>query len=90
NTKPAGEVTRLSEKTGKTYIIVGSFFDDDIANDFAGDLSVKGRSPMVIPPFGESRFYRVAIAEFETFKDAQASLDGYKTEFGADIWPLRY
>ncbi|MEQ8472196.1 MAG: SPOR domain-containing protein [Marinoscillum sp.] len=90
NTKPAGEITSLSERTGKTYVIVGSFFDDDIANDFAKELSVDGKSPMVIPPFGESRFYRVAIAEFETFKDAQASLDGYKSEYGQDVWPLRY
>ena len=88
--KPAGEITSLTEKTGKTYIIVSSFFDDDLAQDFASKLSKDGRSPIVIPPFGESRFYRVAIAEYNSFADAKAGLEGFKAEFGQDIWPLRY
>lgn len=90
NTLPAGEITKLPQATGKTYVIVGSFFDDDLATDFANELAVKGRSPMVIPPFGASRFHRVAIAEFNSFKDAQQGIEEYKAEFGADIWPLRY
>lgn len=88
--KPAGEITSLTEKTGKTYIIIGSFFDDDLAQDFAKKLSANGRSPIVIPPFGESRFYRVAIAEFNSFADAKAGIENYKADFGQDIWPLRY
>jgi len=80
----------LSEATGKTYVVIGSFFDDDLANDYAEELSADGKSPIIIPPFGESRFYRVAIAEFNSFKDAQGGLESLKAEYGNDIWPLRY
>ncbi|WP_421895051.1 SPOR domain-containing protein [Marinoscillum sp.] len=89
-TLPAGEITKFDQATGKTYVIVGSFFDDDLATDYANKLAAEGKSPMVIPPFNDSRFYRVAIAGFDTFKDAQQSLDGYKSEYGSDVWTLRY
>ncbi len=88
--KPAGEITSLTARTGKTYIVVGSFFDDDLAMDFAQKLSANSKSPIVIPPFGESQFYRVAIAEFNSFGDARAGIGNYKAEYGQDIWPLRY
>lgn len=85
-----GEITTLSEQTGKTYIVISSFFDGDIAMDHAQKLAKDGKSPLIIPPFKDYRFYRVAIAEFDNFKDAQASLPQFKEEFGADVWPLRY
>lgn len=88
--KAAGEITSVTGRTGKTYIVIGSFFDSDLAQDFARKLSEDSRSPIVISPFGESKFYRVAIAEFANFADAKASLETYKSEFGQDIWPLKY
>lgn len=87
---PAGEITKLSGATGKAYVVIGSFFDGDLADDYARELSAQGKSPIVIPPFKDYRYYRVAIAQFESFADAQASLDSYKTEYGNDIWTLRY
>lgn len=86
----AGQISRLDQKTGKTYVIIASFFDGDMAQDHANALSAAGKSPYIIPPFNDYRFYRVAIAEFETFNDAKTSLEGYKSEYGADVWPLRY
>ena len=80
----------MSEPTGKTYVVIGSFFDGDLAMDFAKELSADGKSPIIIPPFRDSRFYRVAIAEFNSFKDAQGGLESLKGEYGSDIWPLRY
>lgn len=88
--KPAGEITKLDAATGKAYVVIGSFFDGDLADDYAKELSAEGKSPYVIPPFKDYRFYRVAIAEYESFADAQAGLDGYKSEYGNDIWTLRY
>lgn len=88
--RPVGEVTTLPQQTGKTYIVVASFFDGDMASDYSNKLARDGKSPMIIPPFKEYRFYRVAIAEYNSFKDAQAGLETFKGEFGPDIWPLRY
>lgn len=90
NAVTPGEITTLEQQTGKTYVIIGSFFDGDQANDFAQKLAKDGKSPMIIPPFRDYRFYRVSVAEFNSFKDAQANLDSYKSEYGEDIWPLRY
>jgi len=88
--KPAGEITKLDQRTGKAYVIVGSFFDEDLATDYAKELSDSGKSPMIIPPFNNARYYRVAIAEFNSFEDAVANIESYKGEFGSDIWTLRY
>ncbi|WP_258104966.1 SPOR domain-containing protein [Marinoscillum sp. MHG1-6] len=90
NAVAAGEITKLSSQTGKSYVVVGSFFDGDMADDFANELSGQGKSPYVIPPFKEHRFYRVAIAEFDTFGDARDNLGTYQAEFGPDVWALRY
>ena len=88
--KPAGEITSLTEKTGRTYVIIGSFFDEDLAMDYAKELSADSKSPIIIHPFAEHRFYRVAIAEFNSFADAKVGIESFKSEYGADIWPLRY
>jgi cell division protein FtsN len=85
-----GEVNALDQRTGKAYIIVASFVDGDLAADHASNLAGKGKSPYIIPPFNNGLYYRVAIAEFNTFDDATRNLENYKGEFGNDIWTLRY
>ncbi|MDW3191439.1 MAG: SPOR domain-containing protein [Cytophagales bacterium] len=89
-TVEAGEITRLSAKTGQAYVIIGSFVDEDLAGDYAQELADDGKSPTIIPPFDDHRFYRVAIASYSTFADANNAVNNYKGEFGDDIWALRY
>ncbi len=90
NAVAAGQITTLSERTGKSYMVIGSFFDGDMAQDYADKLSKEGKSPFIIPPFKDYRFYRVAIAEYNSFNDATASVEGFKAEYGSEVWPLRY
>lgn len=90
NRRTPGEITVLEQQTGKSYIVIGSFFDGDLAQDYAKKLSAEGKSPLIIPPFKNYRFHRVAIAEFESFKAAQASVETYKQEYGDSVWSLRY
>lgn len=85
-----GEITVLEHRTGKSYVIVGSFFDGDLAQDYSKILADQGKSPMIIPPFKNYYFYRVAIAEFDKFKDAEASMEPFREEYGQEVWPLRY
>ncbi len=87
---PAGEITRLSAKTSNSYIIIGSFIDGDLAEDYAQELAGLGQSPTIIPPFDDHRFYRVAIASFSSFDQANGALVEFKAEYGEDIWALRY
>lgn len=89
-TADAGEITKLSAKTGQAYVIIGSFVDEDLAGDYAGELAGTGKSPIIIPPFDDHRFYRVAIASYGSFADANNAVDGYKGEYGDDVWALRY
>ena len=85
-----GTINNLSARTGNTFVIIGSFVDGDIARDFAGKLASEGKSPSIIPPFGKGLFYRVAIAGFPTIASAQQNLDGFKNDYGQDVWILRY
>ncbi len=87
---PAGEITQLESATGKSYIIISSFIDEDLAMDHAKKLAADGESPIIIPPFRDYRFYRVAVAEFESFTDANNNLLSYQDRFGGEVWALRY
>ena len=89
-TAEAGEITRLSTKTGQAYVIVGSFIDEDLAGDYATELADSGKSPFVIPPFDDHRFYRIGIASYGSFAEAISAVSDFKGEFGDDVWALRY
>jgi len=85
-----GEITRLTEKTNNSYIVIGSFLDGDLADDYAQELAATGQSPTIIPPFDNYRFFRVAVASFNSFEEANGALAGFKADFGEDVWALRY
>ena len=85
-----GEINTLEQRTGKSYVVIGSFFDGDLAMDYAMVLAKNGHSPQIIPPFRDYRFYRVAIAEFGSFKEAEAQAPSFAEQFGREAWPLRY
>ncbi len=85
-----GEIRTISERTGNSFIIVGSFVDEDLANDFAQKLATAGESPTVISPPGNQLFYRVAIASFNSYDEAAQALNDFRPNFGEDAWALRY
>jgi len=61
-----------------------------MADDLAKKLASQGESPSIIPPFGKGIFYRVAIASFPTIASAQQNIDQYRSEYGQDVWALKY
>lgn len=85
-----GEFAVLSERTGRSYVIIASFFDQDMATDYSEKLAANGVGTSIIPPFKESKFYRVAIAEFTSYSEAAAALGQFKGTYGDDVWALRY
>ena len=85
-----GDVTSLSERTGNFYIVIASFVDGDLAMDHSQKLASVGQSPTIIPPFGNAITHRVAIQGYGSIGQAQSALEGYKSEFGQDVWILRY
>lgn len=89
-TPAVATVDLLGSRTGKSYIIVGSFFDEDLAVDEGNKLAQGGVSTKVIPPFGRARFYRLAVGEFDSFREAAGNIEDYKSDFGENIWVLKY
>lgn len=85
-----GEIILVSERLGVSYIIVGSFVDEDLAMDFAGELSNLGTGIKVISPYGKSKRYRVSVADFATYGDAASQLNSFKADYGDQIWALKY
>lgn len=91
NAKPAiGTMEILSSRTRRYYVVVTSAVDDDLVKDYAKKLSAKGVSTKMIPPFGGKKFFRLAIADDETFALAQAKAETAKANYGKGVWVLRY
>lgn len=89
--KPAeGSIETLSGRTRRYYVVVTSNVDDDLLMDYARKLSAKGVSSKVIPPFGNVKFFRLAIADFDSFSAAQSSADASKADYGPALWVIRY
>ncbi|WP_421765404.1 SPOR domain-containing protein [Ekhidna sp.] len=85
-----GTVNALSARTGNFYIVIGSFLDGDMAVDYANELAGQGKSPSIIPPFGNAITHRVAISGYASLAEAQRSVNGLKADYGQDIWILKY
>ena len=89
--KPAeGTIETLSGRTRRYFVVVSSNIDDDLVMDYAKKLSLKGVSSKIIPPFGDTKFYRLAIGDFDTYSAAQSSADASKAEYGSGLWVMRY
>jgi hypothetical protein len=87
---PEGAIVTLTEKTGRYYVVIHSDLDDDLLMDFARKLSAQGTGSTIIPPSGNRKFYRLAVGDYETFADAQASADQMKATYGTGIWVYKY
>ncbi|SMG14705.1 Sporulation related domain-containing protein [Marivirga sericea] len=85
-----GVVNTLNSRTGRSYVIVGSFFDEDLAKDYADKLVKEGTNAYIIPPFGKSKFNRVAIEETESFAAASTRATELLGQYKEQPWPLKY
>jgi len=91
NAKPAeGTIETLADRTGRYYVVVSSSVDGDLAMDRAKKLSASGKSTKIIPPFGKWKYFRLCIADFDSFAGAQSNADASKAEYGDALWVLKY
>ncbi len=86
----AGTITIIEERTGKSYVVVGSFFDEDLANDYAQILAKEGKSPRIIKPSGKNKFHRVAVEEFDNYNDAFNKAEAVSQDYKEKPWALKY
>jgi hypothetical protein len=85
-----GIMTTISGRTGRYYVVVGSFVDDDLAKDLANKLGQDGINTSLIPPWGTRKFYRLTMSDLESFDEAQARADELKPTYGEGLWVLKY
>ena len=88
-TPEPGTVSILTEKTGRYYVVIGSFIDGDLANDYGKELSEQGVGSMILSPNGKG-FYRVTLSDHGTFIEAQADANNQKTNYGDSVWVIKY
>jgi hypothetical protein len=88
---PAGTIETLTGRSGKYYVVAASSIDGDLIMDYARKLSKKGVTSHIIPPYGKVKFHRLAVADGETYANAQATADGMKGgDYGDHLWVLKY
>ncbi len=85
-----GTIDTLNQRTGRYYVVVTSDIDDDLLMDYARKLSAKGVSSKIILPYGGKKFYRLAIADHDSFAAAQTNADAAKADYGSGLWVIKY
>lgn len=85
-----GTLDVIDSRTGRTYVIVGSFFDEDLARDYAAELGKQGINTTLLMPASGKSFYRLSVADFDTITEAINNLDDYRATYGISLWIIRY
>lgn len=85
-----GTIETISSRTGRYYVVIASGIDEDLAMDHAKKLSNNGISATIIEPFGNSKFHRIAIENRDTWAAAQSEANKLKSEYGDEVWVIKY
>ncbi len=84
-------IETIATPTGRSYIIIGSFVDEDLARDLGEQLSTRGVGIRILAPTSRAPLlHRVAVADYDTFNDALAEVEAYKADYGESAWVLKY
>lgn len=70
-TTKVGSVKQLTTPLNMYHVIVGSFIDEDIAQDFAEKLAKKGVEVFIIPPKKGKLFHIVSVDRAKTREEAK-------------------
>ena len=85
-----GTIETISGNTGRYYVVVSSVLDDDLAMDYAKKEINNGTNIKLLSPLGISKFYRITVADHDTWAAAENATNDLKSTFGDDIWVLKY
>ena len=84
------DIEAITAPTGRSYIVIGSFVDEDLARDLGEKLMQDGTGIRILAPTDRAPLlHRVAVADFDTFNDALTQIEDYKLNYG-DVWVLKY
>ncbi|HNP17671.1 MAG TPA: hypothetical protein PKL31_04480 [Fulvivirga sp.] len=85
-----GTVETITGRTGRYYVVIASVIDGDLAMDYANKLKKTGVSLQIIPPFGKSKFHRVAVDNLDSWAAAENRANEMKSEYGENVWVIKY
>ncbi|MGB3588530.1 MAG: SPOR domain-containing protein [Tunicatimonas sp.] len=84
-------IERVSTPTGRTFVVVASFVDYDLAMDYAQKLEAQGTGSKILDPTQRAPLiHRVAIADFDTFSEGATNIESFRMEYGDSVWVLKY
>lgn len=84
-------IETIATPTGRSYIVIGSFVDEDLARDLGEKLSERGVGIRILSPTSRAPLlHRVAVADYDTFNNALTEVEAYKLEYGESAWVLKY
>lgn len=84
------ELITISEQGGRFYVVVGSFYDEDLAIDKGNDIVATGNNAYLLKPTGEFKLHRVGINVGDRWSEAAKGLEELKSLYGDNIWVLKY
>ena len=83
-------IETITIPTGRSYVVIGSFVDEDLARDLGNQLMETGTGIRILSPTERAPLmHRVAVADFDTFEEASSGIDEYVLTYG-DAWVLKY
>jgi len=77
----------ITSRTGKHYVILGSFSVKDNAYRLKNKL---GAGAKIIAPYSGSNLYKVSVAEYSNLDAANKELEANMEKYGVDIWILSF
>ena len=85
------EVLINDKKTGKYYIISGSFKDYELSLNEANEFLNNGfQSSIILPIENKNGYYRVAIDAHLNKEEAIIALNNYKNTLKKELWILKH
>lgn len=88
--EPVVELTTISAPTGRYYVVIGSFYDVDLAVDKGNEIVKNGTNAFLLEPTGSFKLHRVGINASDEWSEAASTLEGLKSTYGDNIWVLKY
>ncbi len=85
------EIIMIEKKTGKYFIISGSFKDYELSLNEANEfLKIGFQSSIILPIQNKNGYYRVAIDAHLNKNDALSALYDYKNNLNNELWILKH
>lgn len=75
---------------GRYFVVVGSFIDKDNAIKLRNKIAARGMNVTLIEKSKDSRFYKVAIDDFDNQEEANRRKNELQKDFGDQVWVMSY